>query len=51
MWVYEKRLEYPVKIKSCNPKMAKYVITQYGGQDFMFLIQVYSSNIYSILIE
>lgn len=33
MWVYEKKLEYPVKIKTCNPKMAKYVITQYGGPD------------------
>lgn len=33
MWVYEKKLEYPVKIKTCNPEMAKYVITQYGGPD------------------
>ncbi len=33
MWVYEKKLEYPVKIKNCNPKLAKYVITQYGGPD------------------
>lgn len=33
MWVYEKKLEYPVKIKSCNPEMAKYIITQYGGPD------------------
>lgn len=33
MWVYEKKLEYPVKIKTSNPKMAKYVITQYGGPD------------------
>lgn len=33
MWVYEKKLEYPIKIKNCNPKMAKYVITQYGGPD------------------
>lgn len=33
MWVYEKKLEYPVKIKTANPKMAKYVITQYGGPD------------------
>lgn len=33
MWAYEKKLQYPVKIKSCNPKMAKYVITQYGGPD------------------
>lgn len=33
MWVYEKRLEYPVKIKNPNPKLAKYIITQYGGPD------------------
>jgi len=33
MWVYEKKLEYPIRIKNCNPKMAKYIITQYGGPD------------------
>lgn len=33
MWVYEKKLEYPIKIKCPNPKMAKYIITQYGGPD------------------
>lgn len=33
MWIYEKKLEYPVRIKSCNPKMAKYIISQYGGPD------------------
>lgn len=33
MWVYEKKLEYPVKIKTPNPGMAKYIITQYGGPD------------------
>ena len=33
MWIYEKKLEYPIKIKTCNPKMAKYIITQYGGPD------------------
>lgn len=33
MWVYEKKLEYPVKIKNRNPRMAKYIITQYGGPD------------------
>lgn len=31
MWIYEKKLEYPIKIKNPNPKMAKYIITQYGG--------------------
>ena len=31
MWVYEKKLEYPVKIKKTNPKLAKIIIAQYGG--------------------
>lgn len=33
MWTYDKFLEYPVKIKNPNPKMAKIIITQYGGPD------------------
>ena len=33
MWIYEKKLEYPVRIRRCNPKAAKIVITQYGGPD------------------
>lgn len=33
MWTYEKFLQYPVKIKNPNPKMAKVIITQYGGPD------------------
>ncbi len=31
MWVYEKRLQYPVKIKNPNAKLAKIIMTQYGG--------------------
>ena len=31
MWVYEKKLQYPVKIKNTNPQLAKMIITQYGG--------------------
>lgn len=31
MWAYEKKLEYPVKIKNPNPAMAKVIITQLGG--------------------
>ena len=31
MWVYEKRLQYPVKIKTPNAQLAKIVIAQYGG--------------------
>ena len=33
MWTYEKFLQYPIKIKNPNPKMAKVIITQYGGPD------------------
>ena len=33
MFVYEKKLQYPVKIKNTNPKLAAIIITQYGGPD------------------
>ena len=33
MWTYNKVLEYPVKIKNPNPKLAKFIISQYGGPD------------------
>lgn len=33
MWAYEKKLQYPVKIKNPNPKLAQIIITQYGGPD------------------
>lgn len=33
MWVYEKKLEYPIRIKNPNPKLAKIICTQYGGPD------------------
>lgn len=33
MWVYEKRLEYPIKITRPNPALAKLIISQYGGPD------------------
>jgi len=33
MWIYEKKLQYPVNIKSKNIEMAKYIITQLGGPD------------------
>lgn len=33
MFVYEKKLQYPVKIKNPNPKLASIIITQYGGPD------------------
>ena len=33
LFVYEKKLQYPVNIKQTNPKLAKIIITQYGGPD------------------
>ena len=33
MFVYEKKLQYPVKIANTNPKLAAVIISQYGGPD------------------
>lgn len=33
MFVYEKKLQYPVKIANPNPKYAKIILDQYGGPD------------------
>ena len=33
MWSYEKRLQFPVRIKTPNAAAAKVIITQYGGPD------------------
>ena len=31
MWVYEKKLQYPIKIKNTNTALAKIICAQYGG--------------------
>ena len=33
MWSYDKRLQYPIRIKCANPRLAKFIISQYGGPD------------------
>ncbi|HIU36205.1 MAG TPA: manganese catalase family protein [Candidatus Fimenecus excrementigallinarum] len=33
MFQYEKKLQYPVRIKNPNPKYAQIIISQYGGPD------------------
>ena len=33
MWLYEKKLQYPVNIKTPNPKMAQVIMAQLGGPD------------------
>lgn len=33
MWNYEKRLQFPVNIKTPNAKLALFIMSQYGGPD------------------
>lgn len=33
MWIYEKKLQYPVRVSKCDLRMAKFLIEQYGGSD------------------
>lgn len=33
MFVYEKKLQYPIHIQTTNPKLAALIISQYGGPD------------------
>lgn len=33
MWTYKKALQYPINIKCTDPKLAKVIISQYGGPD------------------
>ncbi|MBO5488722.1 MAG: manganese catalase family protein [Eubacterium sp.] len=33
MWTYEKRLQYPINITKPNAKIAKVIMSQFGGPD------------------
>lgn len=33
MWIYEKKLQHPVRVSKCDPYMAKLLMEQYGGAD------------------
>lgn len=33
MWIYERKLQYPVKIKNPDPKLAQMILSQIGGSD------------------
>ena len=54
MWNYEKRLQYPVKIKKTCPKTAQLIISQYGGPDgelsasMRYLAQRYTMPVKSV---
>jgi len=31
MFIYEKKLQFPIRIRNTNPALAKFIISQYGG--------------------
>lgn len=31
MFSYQKKLQYPINIKNPNPKLAAFIVSQYGG--------------------
>ena len=33
MWTYNKVLQYPINVRNTNPRLAKFIISQYGGPD------------------
>ena len=33
MFLYDKKLQYPVKIDKPNPRLAAIIVSQYGGPD------------------
>ena len=33
MWTYNRTLQYPINIRKPNPKLAKIIVSQYGGPD------------------
>ena len=53
MWIYEKRLEFPVNIKEPNAQMAQFIMSQYGGPDgemgasMRYLSQRYACLLYT----
>lgn len=43
MWTYNKTLQYPINIKCTDPRLAKVIISQYGG--------AYSKRYYTLYIS
>ena len=42
MWIYEKKLQFPVKIKNPDARLAKIMIEQYGG---LYSFRVYTKGV------
>jgi Mn-containing catalase len=45
MWVYEKKLQFPVKIKNPDPRAASIIISQLGGPGGNYAFLFSSSEI------
>lgn len=50
MWVYQKSLEYPARVRGPNPRLAKVVITQYGGPYFTFFSLRFEHDISDVVV-
>ena len=48
MWNYEKRLQYPINIKNCNPTLAAMIISQYGGLYFNKVYNIKKFKIFDL---
>lgn len=53
MWIYEKKLEFPVNIKSKDLKMAQVLMTQYGGPYYNRILDVviYLHALMSLIVD
>lgn len=47
MFVYEKKLQYPVRIANPNPKLAAFIISQYGGPDGFWIYKFFVLILYA----
>ena len=44
MFIFEKRTQIPVVIKNRNPKLASYILSQYGGPALRYLSQRFAQT-------
>jgi spore coat protein JC len=42
MWIYEKRLQYPINIATPNAALAKLIAAQYGGPHLSLLFILFT---------
>ena len=47
MFVYEKKLQYPVRIANPNLKLAAFIISQYGGPDGFWIYKFFVLIMYA----